>query len=484
MSKLALIIIAVFLSLINHAHASVSISEIMYDLSGTDTDREWVELYNDSGSTVDLDGWKFNDGSNHVLNAPPANGGQGALEISADGYIILAGNATTFLADHPGFSGTVVDTVMSLNNTSDTLSLFDGAGILEDSVTYSIDDGGAGDGNTLQLVGSSWLSGAPTPGAENDISNSATDESENNETSVEEDDDAEINDFLEPSYQAEILSKVIVPIGVPVSFSSLVLNEKEEQLHTGVFDWNLGDGTAYSFSDTSEFFHTYKAPGEYVIVLEYRHKKFSSTPDDTDKLVLKVFDSGVTITGFKADGTVLITNGSKYDIDLSGWALVLEGFKFTFPKNTFLLAGKTFGLSPEQSSLPRILVPGGILYLNFPDDHVATTYSLAPLPVVQTQKFTTSSVSSKSSQLEAPLVSPLILEDITPFGVHNALGASVVSSQNSGDKETKSGEVLYVILLLGIIFISIGSVIYIRNTGTVQSKSPELSAEGYTIREE
>jgi len=106
----------------------VIINEIMYDLQGTDTDHEWVEIKNISDQAVDLKDWRFYDGSNHLLNEPPQNGGQGSLIIAPGGYAVLADKADVFLADHPGFGGIVIDTVMSLNNTEETVQLIDQSG--------------------------------------------------------------------------------------------------------------------------------------------------------------------------------------------------------------------------------------------------------------------------------------------------------------------------------------------------------------------
>jgi hypothetical protein len=129
------------------AASSVVISEVLYDVKDLpDTDHEWVELYNSSDTAVSLQGWKFADSSNHTLNAPPANGGQGSLSIEPRGYVILSGNAATFLADHPGFVGTVIDTVMSLNNAGATLSVLSSTGQVVDSFTYTSSLGGSGDG--------------------------------------------------------------------------------------------------------------------------------------------------------------------------------------------------------------------------------------------------------------------------------------------------------------------------------------------------
>ena len=150
------IIIALFL-LPNFAFASISITEIMYDLDGSDTDREWVEIFND-GNPVDLTGWKFNDGSNHILNVPPKNGGVGSMTIPSNGYIVLTEDANVFLNEHTGYSGAVVDTVMSLGNTEGILYLVDPDGGTVGSVTYSKTMGANDDGNSLQKVGNNFIS--------------------------------------------------------------------------------------------------------------------------------------------------------------------------------------------------------------------------------------------------------------------------------------------------------------------------------------
>ena len=131
------------------------INEIMYDLEGSDTtnnkSREWVEIFNNSGHEIILTGgnggWRFSDGSNHLLNEPAA---QGSMIIPAGGYAIFAGDATTFLIDHPGFDGIVIDTVMSLKNTSTVLKISAPDGTVIDEVTYNSSWGANGNGKTLE----------------------------------------------------------------------------------------------------------------------------------------------------------------------------------------------------------------------------------------------------------------------------------------------------------------------------------------------
>ena len=67
----------------------------MYDIEGSD-DKNWVEIYNDSASEINLKDWRFNDGgSNHILMNRPPMAGRSSLVLSAFGYAILASDATT-----------------------------------------------------------------------------------------------------------------------------------------------------------------------------------------------------------------------------------------------------------------------------------------------------------------------------------------------------------------------------------------------------
>src|SRR3989344_1171439 len=144
------------------AAGDIVFTEIAYDLKGADDGREWVEIYNASA-----------DGDNHLLNVPPKNGGQGAMIIPAGGYAVLAGDAAVFLNDHPGFSGTIIDTVMSLNNTAGTLTLSDKDGAAIDSVSYQKELGADGNGLALEKIGQIWKESAAdagTPGAANNRS--------------------------------------------------------------------------------------------------------------------------------------------------------------------------------------------------------------------------------------------------------------------------------------------------------------------------
>ncbi|MFA5127092.1 MAG: lamin tail domain-containing protein [Patescibacteria group bacterium] len=128
------------------------VSEIMYDDQGSDSGKEWVEVYNAGNETVEIlagsgrQAWRFYDGSNHTIDLI-----QGTSTIASQEFFILASDADQFLSDHPGFSGTVFDTVMSLSNSSSTVALsFDGGSSQTILASYDAAWGAGGDGYTLE----------------------------------------------------------------------------------------------------------------------------------------------------------------------------------------------------------------------------------------------------------------------------------------------------------------------------------------------
>ncbi|MCX6813464.1 MAG: lamin tail domain-containing protein [Candidatus Azambacteria bacterium] len=148
------------------------INEIMYNLEGTDDKHEWIEIYNNSNRAITLtggsDGWKFDDSADsmHRLNEPAA---QGSMAVAVGGYMILADDAATFLADHPVFSGNVIDTVMDLKNSTSTIKIISPSGATIDEVTYSNFWGANGDGKTLERKSASGGSNDPNNWAESSV---------------------------------------------------------------------------------------------------------------------------------------------------------------------------------------------------------------------------------------------------------------------------------------------------------------------------
>lgn len=98
---------------------AIKISEFMPNPEGNDSGEEWVELYNDSNSHVELKGWKLDDYSSD------GKVGSSALLLSEytivpSGYLVVALGEEAF----------------SLNNSSDTVRLIWPDGKIADQISY------------------------------------------------------------------------------------------------------------------------------------------------------------------------------------------------------------------------------------------------------------------------------------------------------------------------------------------------------------
>jgi hypothetical protein len=114
---------------------TILISEVEADPAGTDTGTEWFELVNISGSPQTLTGWSVMD--NTSSDTIPT------VTIPAGGYVVVADNSATFLANHPGFTGTVVNLGSTIGNglanAGDVLTLRDNTVTPVDCVSWGTD---------------------------------------------------------------------------------------------------------------------------------------------------------------------------------------------------------------------------------------------------------------------------------------------------------------------------------------------------------
>lgn len=137
--------------------SDVLFSEIFYDTPGNESQEEWLEIYNNGVSIVDVGGWTITDN----------NGGGGTYTIPAGNtiapgtYFTIAKNQGGFQALY-GYDADVYGSLPSLNNNGDALILKDGSGQELDAVAW---EGGANQG-----VPSGWGSNSqPSAGGGNSI---------------------------------------------------------------------------------------------------------------------------------------------------------------------------------------------------------------------------------------------------------------------------------------------------------------------------
>ena len=354
----------ILLSFAAPAYASVAITEIMYDLEGSDTGREWIEIQN-TGAQIDLTGWKFfENGTNHGLTLF-----QSSALLPENSFAVIADNAEKFLLDWPGFSGTIFDSTFSLSNTGETLTLRDAELADKDTATYSSGLGANGDGNSLQKQGSEWIAALPTPG-EGQVGQTSSDQ---NAASAEPVPAAE-ND-ISATFSGSVAPLPINQIkayagpdragiaGGEIFFEGFAEGIKGDPLDGARFSWNFGDG--YQLVDGKKIGHTFLFPGVYTVSLNVAAGEYSAL----DMATVTVAGNPLVISELKPglDGWVEIKNNSARKIEISRFGFGESALKpFFFPENTFLapyalvvLSTSTLGFILPESGEAKLLYPNG-----------------------------------------------------------------------------------------------------------------------------
>ena len=349
-------------------YAQVIISEIMYDLAGTDSN-EWIEVQNTSAQSIDLSTWKFFEGnSNHGLTAY-----QGDPNIPANGFAIIAHDPTAFKSEFAAFTGVIFDSSFSLSNTTgETLIIRDGTLSDIDSVSYTPDKGGNGDGNSLQKIGSDWDASLPTPGAsnssntavsqENSQANSQTTQTNSNSVSTYTSSATEFTSSTKQNtFSVSIGKDRLAAVSNPVEFKAEVKNADGYSGRTASFMWTLGDGSMKSGQAVT---YNYRYPGDYIVVLNASR----AGEDVVARVHVKVVDPNIAASA-QSDGSVKVENFAKDDINLSEWRIESFGKYFVFPEDTIVKGQSSITIPSEVAGLTinpliplQIRNPMGLLY--------------------------------------------------------------------------------------------------------------------------
>lgn len=352
----------------------------MYDPQGGDTGHEWILITNQGNSAVDLLHSKFVEGgSNHGLSVE-----QGDSNLAPGSSAIIADNAKTFLSDHANFTDIILDSVFSLKNTGEQISFKMPDGNVSDTVLYSSDIGGAGDGNSLQKINGSWRAGVPSIGGSGASSGSVSQSSSTNTST-----NISATNSNTTSSQTSVVSSAatspqtsVVFAGVPIIFEGRISGQEGSAVGAPQVTWSFGDGGTASGVKVS---HSYYYPGEYTAIFA----AVSGESPATGKMLVRVILPQLLLRteGDAVRSFFVIQNQSKEELDVSGWKISHEGKSFTFPQNTVLsaqssvsFAGEVTGLSTPIGSAPELQLPNGspveIKFESKNDPVVAT--SLAP----------------------------------------------------------------------------------------------------------
>lgn len=275
--------------------ARAEVTEIMYNPSGSDEKREWIEIYNTGSSSLAVSEMKFVEGKTH--HAVVAGSSTAALAPHA--YAVIAQDAAQFMGEYPSYAAPLFTAAFSLSNDSEALALKGGEHVLHE-VVYASSSGAYGDGKSLQFTDGVWHAARPTPG-EGPRGN-----------------------------EAPIVVVTYAPsdaqMGEVVQFDAASSTDNDGAIV--LYTWDFGDGVSTSSTQATSS-HAYIAPGNYEVKLGLNDNEGASS---TRILTLVIAPKGargarhVVISEIQVQGVdagdefIELYNPTDSSIDLSGWS--------------------------------------------------------------------------------------------------------------------------------------------------------------------
>ena len=134
---LALLLTSQLSPVIGASPSTLLISEVLYDPLGTEPNEEWIEVFNNSASPMELTDWTISDNLSTDVISPTTT-------IPAGGCMVIAASSEDFYANYPAFTGAIVFIAdgrigNGLGNTGDRLILKDSEGTVIDQMSYGTD---------------------------------------------------------------------------------------------------------------------------------------------------------------------------------------------------------------------------------------------------------------------------------------------------------------------------------------------------------
>ncbi|MEX0933166.1 MAG: PKD domain-containing protein [Candidatus Paceibacterota bacterium] len=341
--------------------AELTITEIMYDPEGSDTNREWIEVYN-AGDDVVIEGgsgntWRlYEESTSGALNKRTLNFETGAptMTLPHNTYTVIAKNIPAFRQDHPEYDGLLLFSAFSLtNNEGRVLTIRDSDAIEKSSpLLYVPLPEASGTGASLQLQqGGLWIAGLPTPGEINTTEVFSLHEKDLDENDVG-DDFLELESgwpFTREKLYLDAGENRRVFVDELVTFNGDVRFKNGDKVRGNSPTWAFGDGEG---GRGIRMTHAYRHPGVYRAVLRAEHEGRLYQ----DSFLVHVIEVSDITIGEHSSEFIEITNTSNYEVELSNWTLRSED-------NVKKLAHGTFVLPLSSIIVPFVSLRGqGALY--------------------------------------------------------------------------------------------------------------------------
>ncbi len=343
-------------------HAQIQITEIMYDPEGSDTKREWVEIYNNSDQSIDHSTWFLHE--NNVFHKLVAQAGS---IVSAKSYAIIVDSIPEVLADYASYVGPIFDSVFSLNNTGETISLANSQKSLIDTFTYNSEMGAMSDGNSIQINDGVHVVAGPTFGEVNkteselpvveestSVTSTTTSTSNTSTTDSTHSEQVTVSNYVPTSpFKIGAGRDRTVSINTPLEFEAY-LSKPEFKPR---FHWNFGDFNEDGGRKTT---HVYVNTGVYEVVLEGKTKEYAGI----SRTQIHVIEPQLEIV--QSTTSISIHNQSKQEINIGNFVLNFKKDYISIPRNTIVAGGASITTPIATSTiLQSFEYPNGEIYRQF-----------------------------------------------------------------------------------------------------------------------
>ena len=347
------------LSPVGRAWAGVIFSEIAWMGGSNSSADEWIEIYNDSESDVNLDGYTIVIEA--IINETESKKTSIKLSgiIGSKKYYLIertddnsVPNITSDLPPAPFGSG--------LNNSGNNLYLKNAEGQNADSLLFS-SGWPAGDNatkQTMQFVGGQWLTAESTPKSA-PLDSSTSDQTNNLPVN---------NPPNNPGASQSTGGSVYVPLKNQSRFIVSIAGDMLAQIPTlveldhrydqgiknnyGIYRVNFGDGNTKDFKPDEKITHTYEYPGYYRITLKFMDSAWSIIPKKQTFINVQIDEPLIYIDTSRAP-ILIIKNKSSKDIDLGGFTFT-DGVKtFSPPEGSIVFANKEVWLAPSVTGFSQ-----------------------------------------------------------------------------------------------------------------------------------
>ncbi len=312
------------------AFADVRINEIAWMGTTKSSTDEWIELYNDGDSSVDVANWIISISTKKLTGTIPAKG-----------YYLLERTDDTTVPDIKAdfiYTG-------EMNNNGIRLVLKNASGAEVDSAdaTSGWKKGNAETKETMQRNGSDWITAVATPKAENKTVDVPVKEIKvdiKTESSPANPSDSSahasplpLSDFSQKQELSVSAGRNrVVAVGNSVVFETYAIDAKGGKAQNVSSLWSFGDGLQTNGSKVS---HVYKYPGDYAVVLNVT----SGENQAVSRAEVKVFSPEISFE-MAEDGTISLANNSSYELNIGGWKISGTAGNFVIAPDTIIEAGK------------------------------------------------------------------------------------------------------------------------------------------------